>query len=154
MGGEMNRKILALSVLIPCTVSVASCTMLKFGDKLSEIDALRAHIRETVADDARRDGMLKAVDDTVVAVDGMNGLVKKHRSQLQASIGRHATTRRELELLLESQEKERQKIIGDLADAHYEFKSLTTEKEWARLCTKMNKAFAALVRDASEGGES
>jgi hypothetical protein len=147
----MRLVIRALLVTV-CVAGAVSCGLLRPGGKADPVSALRTEITEMVADAARRDTMLRAVDRMLAAIERLDQLLAAQRKELETKVRDYTTTRRALETMLDRHLKARQAVWDELAKAHYEFKSTATPTEWKRLAGKEKAALASAARGLSEGG--
>lgn len=142
----------ALGLLL--AVFITSCALLESDDKATEQDKLRAEIRKRVPDASRRDSMLEAFERMAAHLSELHALGERHRDQFVGSVRNYEITRRQLEEQLTNNLNERQAVLKKFADAHYDFKSLTTEQEWKKLANMEKRALTSVVKELSYGGES
>ena len=129
-----------------------SCASFRSGAESNELNELRSEITVTVADAARRQEMLKAVDRMVASIDELSKVNQRQREQINAQIRDYSTTRKALETTLANGLKTQQAIIDNLTKAHYDFKSQATAKEWKKLAKKEEKVLDWVVQNSLEGG--
>jgi hypothetical protein len=146
------RGSIAIAVVALCSVFAVSCASFRSGAESNELNELRSEITVTVADAARRQEMLKAVDRMVASIDELSKVNQRQREQINAQIRDYSTTRKALETTLANDLKTQQAIIDNLTKAHYDFKSQATAKEWKKLAKKEEKVLDWVVQNSLEGG--
>ena len=110
-----------------------------------ELEMLRSTIVSVVDDAERESAMLEAIDQMDATVADLGELVNQDRENLQELLRDPATPRTEIEMFIAEHTVMREEIVGQMADAHFEFKELASPDEWKELSKAAGNAYTLIA---------
>jgi hypothetical protein len=124
-------------------------------EKPDPAEALRAGIREIVADPARASKMLASVDEIEAAIGELDSLIAEERSLLATLLRDYGSSRAAVDASFVEFDTRRESLARRVLKTHAAFKAEATASEWKKLRKlEMEMVMSAAVKSIGQAAPS